>query len=127
MNYHEQCGLIADLYNLAAKAIRLSYQIADEYGVTRHSVLRDLANVFSEAIDKRNRTCDCESNRLRNLRGESEVIPVDYMIFRLIDKEKEKALLSLIDQKGLTKRDLILILQTLELNHNVPVNVLNKI
>ena len=52
---------------------------------------------------------------------------MEYMIFNLIDKSKEKALLSLVDQKGLTKRDLILILQTLELNHNIPVDVLNKI
>ncbi len=52
---------------------------------------------------------------------------MEYMIFRLIDKTKEKALLSLIDEKGLTKKDMILILQTLELNHNVPVDILNKV
>lgn len=52
---------------------------------------------------------------------------MEYMIFKLIDKTKEKALLSLVEEKGLTKKDIILILQTLELNHNVPVDVLNKI
>lgn len=49
------------------------------------------------------------------------------MIFRLLDKSKEEALLSLIDKKGLTKKDIILILQTLELNHNISVDVLDKI
>lgn len=52
---------------------------------------------------------------------------MDYLVFRLIDKGKENALQSLVDEKGLTKKDLILILQTLELNHNVPVDVLDKI
>lgn len=51
---------------------------------------------------------------------------MEYLLFNLVDKSKEEALLSLIDQKGLTKKDLILILQTLELNHNVPVDVLDK-
>lgn len=52
---------------------------------------------------------------------------MDYMIFRMIDKSKEEALLSLVDEKGLTKRDLILILRTLELNPNIPVDVLDKL
>ncbi len=50
---------------------------------------------------------------------------MEYMIFHLIDKTKEKALLSLVEEKGLTKKDIILILQTLELNRNVSVDVLN--
>lgn len=52
---------------------------------------------------------------------------MDYMIFRLIDKSKEKALLSLVDEKGLTKKDIILILRTLELNPNIPVEHLDKL
>lgn len=35
--------------------------------------------------------------------------------FQLIDKEKEKALMSLIKQKGLTRDDLMLILKSLRI------------
>ena len=35
---------------------------------------------------------------------------MEYMIFHLIDKTKEKALLSLVEEKGLTKKDIILML-----------------
>lgn len=52
---------------------------------------------------------------------------MEYMIFRLVNKSKEEALLSLVDKKGLTKRDLILILRSLELNPNIPVDVLDKL
>lgn len=52
---------------------------------------------------------------------------MEYRIFKLICKDKEKALIALVDEKGLTKQDLILILRTLALNQNVPVDVLNKI